>query len=109
MAAVTLVVWRDAKTDPPEWDGMYQTDVGFYTYSNGGWQSLLRTAPRPSVWCDPVPPGEDALTTEHLRVLADAAWASRKNVRLHDDDYPLLIEAEARVRRALEQMEADRA
>ncbi len=96
---ITLVRWRDAKTDPP--DGSHDlmwTDVGegYFYREKGMWYSEgYDMYPQPSVWCDPVPPGDDPLTTDDLIDLA----ADRM------DEYIDTVEAQVeRLRKALQAM-----
>ncbi len=77
---VTLTVWRDAKTEPPN----LGSRVLVYPFGPAGSQVFAYRSglddkykmwsephgtldPQPSVWCDPVPPSEDALTLDDLR------------------------------------------
>ena len=67
---ITIVRWRDAQADPPENEVLVHTDLGAARYV----QSLGRYSTacgglldgEPTVWCDPVPPGDDALTMGDL-------------------------------------------
>ena len=77
--AVTLVRWRDAKTDPPEeGEPAKTTNAGILAYEEplGGWcwtgsqGNRYLARPQPTVWCDPVPPPGDALTLDDLRAAA---------------------------------------
>ena len=83
---VTLAAWRNAQTDPPGHPGGVLTDQGLAWYGrtpkgDGPWYSELGAYgsppldPQPSVWCDPQPPGEDALTARGLRTAVHALSA----------------------------------
>ena len=82
---VTLVVWRDASTDPPREGEWRLTDRGWLRYTDlyegyedpsppgtplwceEGCGEYLWVSPQPTVWCDPKPPGENAVTLDDLR------------------------------------------
>lgn len=107
MSKVTLVVWRDAKTDPPPHFGLFRTDVGLLHYYDEAWAErasdgfMLPADPQPSVWCNPRPPGDDALTLDDLRNVLE--FAHRGGM---DTSYILAAqEAWHRLRRALEEAE----
>lgn len=78
---VTLVLWRDAKTDPPKRSRDYETGFGvplFYDTTRKEWgerDELLGdwypAMPQPSVWCELTPPGDDPLTVDDLRYTAE--------------------------------------
>ena len=73
---VSLVVWRDASADPPERNRHVWTDVG-QAYCWGRkpvweWTDYdIEADCTPTVWCDPKPPGENALTLNDLRDIAE--------------------------------------
>ena len=92
---VTLAVWRNAQTDPPGYPGGVITDKGLAWYAHtpdhqGPWYSELGAYgspplnPQPSWWCDPQPPGEDALTVD------DTRYALRRAAREAEDDALLM-------------------
>ena len=70
---VTLVVWRDASADPPKRDRHVWTDVG-QAYCWGRKPVWEWSEPdidadcTPTVWCDPKPPGENAVTLDDLKL-----------------------------------------
>ena len=87
---VTLAVWRNAQTDPPEDQRGVMTDLGAAWYAtNGRWYDhmpfhSIPLDPQPVWWCDPQPPGEDALTVD------DARYVLRRAAREAEDDALLL-------------------
>ena len=101
MTRVVFALERNAKTDPPEGSGEYlPTDVGLLLYdanrqSWGEWvevtDEFFPALPQPSVWYDLRPTDGEGLTTEDLRVLADA--------RIDDDGEDAV--AKSRLRAAL--------
>jgi hypothetical protein len=72
---VGLVMWRNVKTDPPEEEGWYPTDIGVMEcYASDGklWWQYAPSQPGPSLWCDPSPPvagPHGTLTVEDLGLL----------------------------------------
>lgn len=103
---VSLVVWRDAKKEPPKRGSRVLVDrpilahTPVFAYRSGlddkykMWSDPHGTLdPQPSVWCDPVPPSEDALTLDDLRLAA------------HYADYCADDKLAARLRRAIEAAE----
>ena len=83
MSRVTLVVWRDAHEDPPKRTGAHLTNKGLQLYDPYiGWH--FGHTEQPSWWCDPQPPGEDALTVD------DARYVLRRAAREAEDDALLL-------------------
>ena len=109
MSRVTLTVWRDAQTDPPGHPGGVLTDQGLAWYGrtpkgDGPWYSELGAYgsppldPQPSVWCDPQPPGENALTVEHINHAIEVLEAGDTDYLPGEED----LEAAARLRAALE-------
>jgi hypothetical protein len=97
---VTLVRWRRADTDPPDDHRLVVTDRGFGRFM--GPRGLPRDAghgvvwfplrsdtewmfPQPSWWCDPTPPGGDALTENDL---VWAVGAVDDLTRRHEADGP---------------------
>ena len=105
---VTLVVWHDASTDPPDDDRLVLTErleFAFYDADlSPPWcdhdfyaDDIRPLNPQPSWWCDPKPPGENAVTLDDLQeVWADAVCREGFNV-----------EATERFRRAIEALEDD--
>lgn len=121
---LSLVPWFDAKDNPPEEDGdpgWYRTDRGDGQCSpvwRGEWRMAdervwhneegARMYPQPSVWCDdPSPPDMSdplgPLTARHLEAAAEACGVLAV---LRLDHEPRFSEAAARLRRALDQIEA---
>lgn len=96
---ITLVRWRDARTATPKGIDQHWTDVGpvwfdahardWYVPDEFG--SSMDPPEFPSVWCDPTPPDDDALTLDDLRVLL--TWAPSRSPEA------------ARLRRAIEAAE----
>ena len=116
LPAITFVWWRYAEADPPELDGLYQTNVGFFHYADGGWYwqntggTKYPVRPYPSVWCDPRPPVESPhgpLTIDDLRgiheVLEDAIYNEERGSS--EGPAVALRRYEARLRHAIEQAE----
>ena len=104
---ITIVRWRDARTDPPKDNRQVWTDDGGMTYFEGAepparkWQDEWPGAD-PTVWCNPVPPGADPLTLDDLRLILPAAQDTA--ARLRDIEHPDANEYAAaleRVRNAL--------
>lgn len=98
---ITLVRWRDAKTDPPrtlaeKWtdrDGArMHVDMKRWVWMNG--EEI--GGPQPALWCDPVPPSEDALTLDDLRLALYVLERANSGKRLDAAD---------RLRRAIEAAE----
>jgi len=114
VSRVSVLVWRDATTDPPP---RKRIAVIATRRSDGRpiftFADYVVTQPEMySLWCEPVPPGEDAATTEDLVYAVGALeqlereWAN--------DMTPMGVEyarqareVAARVRRATEQNETD--
>lgn len=96
---VTFAVWQDAKTNPPLRGELVRTDLGpAWLMHDGAWSGEDHFTVEPSVWCDPTPPGDDALTLEDLDDLYDF---------LRGVDSPPTIDGKLRrLRRALDQIEA---
>ena len=101
MTGVVIVRERCASKDPPErGSGYLPTDIGILLYdanrqSWGEWvevtDEFFPALPQPSVWYDLRPTDGEGLTTEDLRVLADA--------RIDDDGEDAV--AKSRLRAAL--------
>ena len=79
---ITLVRWKDAKTDPPESSlyDWYHTDVGgdvLCYLDDKGWcweansNVFVPVRPQPTVYTAVFPPGENALTLNDLRDIAE--------------------------------------
>ncbi len=88
---VTLVVWRDASTDPPPRDHDVWTDVGeAYCWGrNPVWEWTkpgMEADCTPTVWCDPTPPGENAVTLDDLRAAARACAVLAESIRAFPED-----------------------
>ncbi len=95
-----FVLWRDAKADPPEEGRYVWTDLNEASYFGGRWIVVGDDGEgSPSVWCDPVPPGDDALTLgdvdEVLMFAEDAGIAN----------YDRRAKAAARLRGAIDAAE----
>ena len=110
---VTLLVWRDAKTDPPENGSIRTTDEGRAQYwdedGEPGWYygpdgDFLD--PQPRWWCDPRPPGDDAPT---LQDVANVTAAATYLVRYVPSDDPNevaeMAASAARLRAALDALD----
>ena len=103
---VTLTVWHPV--GPVRADGVVMTDQGPGEDPAGGLWYYAGTSdvmdPQPSVWCDPTPAGEDALTIDDLRrVLRVASFANATHDYEGDAaDYRSIV----RLRRAIENQEA---
>ena len=69
---ITLAVWRDASTDPPKRDTerYWWTDEGEARYFAGLWLGCDGPI-TPRWYCDPKPPGENAITIDDLRDIAE--------------------------------------
>lgn len=118
---VTLVVWRDAKKEPPPHSNPVIVEfdekphgyssyprIGYLSHSQSAWGTWTDDEhqvvyPQPVRWCDPVPPSEDALTLDHLKNAADACAVLAV---LRKDHEPAFGDAERAVRRAIEAAEA---
>jgi hypothetical protein len=104
---IVLVRWRDAKTDPPaNKETGYPTDmgIGYIHPVNGLWIDqayLVPFSPQPFVWCDPLPPGDDALTIDDLRAVCDGLEAFANDYHFGDE-----LSGFIRLRRAIENLEA---
>lgn len=109
---VSIVVWRDAKKEPPEHEHQTLTSngEGFHDPEEREWLwpadadgDALPMNPQPQRWAEmPVPPSEDALTLDDLRVAVGAL--------LHASGDGVVIKSQCRtvairLRRALEQVE----
>ena len=92
---VSIVVWRDAVTDPPGDARPVITDAGLLWYasehivSDPGWRGLgggLVAAP--SFWCDPTLPSDpsERLTTNHLRATERACRLVAESIRKFPED-----------------------
>lgn len=98
---VTILVWRDAKTDPPDGALLVQTDRGLAYRVLAQWFSEDDDSdlmPAPTVWAElPVPPPSDPLTLDDLRVLLAcvSSWGD-------DPAYGVKEQAVARLRDILE-------
>lgn len=108
---VSLCVWHDAKADPPT--GIMGRQV--LTLRDDGsvvtvMAVIVGEGYVPVVsWAElPVPPGDDPLTTDHLRVLAEAAEYVAQENPVAEGELDLLVEAAARLRRAVEQQGGNR-
>lgn len=70
------------------------------------WRCAINTGHGELSWVTRHGPGADALTTAHLRVLADAAeYVAREYDSGEDDD--LLVQAAELLRRAIEALEGE--
>ena len=109
---VSFAVWRDASTDPPDDDRLVLTErleFAFYDADmSPPWcdhdfyaDDIRPLNPQPSWWCDPKPPGEDALTLDDLRRVVNYADGTDRSS--HDAAQT----AAARFRRAIEALEDD--
>ena len=107
---VTLVVWPSAKTDPPGRYEQVKTDVGVaFLTIEGDWFAHDHSVVTPSVWCDPIPPGDDAPTVEHLTLAVAACELVADDLERVSKGRSASIavyrDAAARLRRALEAIE----
>lgn len=109
---VTILVWKNAQTNlSPDDEGqvfVVDTDAWTAYHADGVWYAPGSSAPldpQPARYCDPLPPGEDALTTDGL-LLAEGAL----DLQASNDEYhhlwPQIEAASARLRRAIENQEA---
>ena len=91
---VTLVVWRDAKTNPPATANRKRTDSGFVYCLDGDWQDRTGhpMVVEPTIWCNPTPPSSDPLTLDDLRYL----------LRLSYQEPMMPPDVQNRLRKALE-------
>lgn len=81
---VTVNVWHDAQEHPPREGVRVLTDIGMakwwsrnLLHPQSGWYYPIEGEymdPQPTVWCDPKPPGKDALTLADLRRVHDLCW-----------------------------------
>ena len=84
MTCAVIVIWRDAKSDPPEDTHLHTTDrpvQGYYDSVMGWWryEDHVKMYPQPKWWCEPSPPGDKAPTVEDIDMLLnvfDMAWES---------------------------------
>ena len=95
---VTLTVWRDARTDPPTpsservfWTDTEEGPMAYAQEYDGNpewmvWDGDMLAPPltEPRWYCDPQPPGEDALTVD------DTRYALRRAAREAEDDALLM-------------------
>lgn len=107
---VTLTVWYPADK-PPKHDRIVVTDIGAARYRKGyrvpgeAFEWFDHDAgmadwpmdPRPSVWCDPSPPGDDALRPDDLEDIETVARGA--------DSEATFDAVLARLRRAIEEAE----
>lgn len=124
---ITLVRWRDAKTDPPPHDEMaYLThvkeedfaysavctyvgsediygDIVGYAWYYG--ESGDPATPQPDLWADAPPPGDDPLTLDDLRALERMATYAVVETDFDGDGNPAMAGLRDRLRRALEEAE----
>lgn len=66
---ISLVRWRDAKTDPPNHERYVWTDEGQAVFFGRLWITGDGYG-TPTMWCDPMPPTQDALSFMDLDLLA---------------------------------------
>ena len=115
---VTLTVWRDATTDPPDGDRLVLTDgleFAFYdadrappwTRDDGIYADEDQPLdPPPRLWCDPQAPGDDAPT---LQDVANVTAAATYLVRYVPSDDPNevaeMAASAARLRAALDALD----
>lgn len=114
MPDVTILVWKNAKTEPPDGDRLVLTDLLEFAhydsdddpeFGGAGWYfdnphvGSQWLEPQPSLWADVRSPGDDPLTTDDLQDLADLGEhglrAGSKYVQ----------RAAVRLRRAIENLE----
>ena len=105
---VTLLHWRDARTDPPRSGARRITDMGWAQYwddgGDPGWyhdNDGEYLEEQPVVWCAPTPPVEDALTLDDLRRVVNYADGTDRSS--HDAAQT----AAARLRAALDAASAE--
>ena len=112
---VTITRWRDAQADPPGHPGGVLTDQGLAWYGHtpdggGPWYGELGAFgsppldPQPSWWCDPQPPGEDALTIDDLRLIDGVLVNLRANPR-KEHLWPMYDALGVRLRAALDALD----
>ena len=108
---VTLTVWRNAKTDPPETDDAlcftdgnppylrHVSDEDYYGWVFTDVDGIeVRARRAPKVWCDPVPPADDPLTLDDLNLIALTAMFAIDQVFTQG-----VKDAVARLRKTLEE------